>query len=236
MKRASIVAAAALLLAGCGKVNVPGKDTSDPVTESQSIPVKDATSAKIQIEMGAGEIQLGHGAAGILDAEFIYKPRSLKPVVNSSVASGRAYINLRQPSIIQGLSGDNQTQWNLKLNDKIPTELHVNIGAGKSVLNLAGVPVTRLDIQVGAGELQLDLSGPRTADLDAHVEGGVGGITIKVPSDTGVRVKADQGIGELRADRFKRRGAYMVNDAYGKTPIDIRIEVTGGIGSIKIIE
>ncbi len=225
---------AALLIAGCAKL--PEPDRSAPVTERQSVPVQGATSAKVQLEMGAGEIELGPGAAGIVDAEFICSPR-LKPVVDSSVASERAYVSVRQPSMIQkGLGGADESRWNLKLNDKIPTELRVNVGAGTSTLNLAGVPVTRLNIQVGAGELKLDLTGPRTTDLDARIEGGVGGITIKVPSDIGVRVKADQGIGELRADHFKRRGGYMTNDLYGKTPVDIRMEVTGGIGSIKIVE
>lgn len=235
MTRLWIVQIAALLLVGC--THVDRAERGDPISETQAVPLGGAESAKIDIDVGAGEIGLGPGATGLLDAEFLYQPRSMRPVVNSSVASGRAYVTVRQPSLIEkGLRGVQESRWKLKLNEKVPAELRVKVGAGKSVLDLARIPVTRLNVEVGAGELELDLSGPRTVDLDGKVQGGVGGITVRLPTDIGVRVKANQGLGELRAGRLKRQNSYLVNDLYGKTPVDLRLEVTGGVGSLRLVE
>jgi predicted membrane protein len=123
----------------------------------------------------------------------------------------------------------------LKLNDKLASELKIRVGAGKAMLRLGGLPLTRLNVDFGAGEMELDLKGAWTKDLDATVQGGVGEARVILPKDVGVRVKAQGGIGEIKAEGLRREGGYYVNDQYGKSPIDIRLEITGGVGTIRLI-
>jgi hypothetical protein len=220
------------LLVGCGGE----MEKSDPQHETREVEAGGAESARIEVDMGAGELDIAPGAAKLTEAHFRYDPPSMKPELSYSVGAGRGYLTVRQPSMIrQGLRNVRESRWELKLNEKIPAELKVKLGAGKAMLRLGGVPLTRLTVDFGAGEMELDLKGAWTKDLDASVEGGVGEARVLLPKDVGVRVKAQGGIGEIKAEGLRREGPYFVNDQYGKSPIDIRLEITGGVGTIRLI-
>jgi hypothetical protein len=42
------------------------------------------------------------------------------------------------------------------------------------------------------------------------------------------------GIGDFQADGFKTYGNSFVNDAYGKTPTSIELNVMRGVGEVKL--
>ena len=86
----------------------------------------------------------------------------------------------------------------------------------------------------GVGEGSVDLSGPRTNDLDASIKAGVGKLSLVLPSDVGVRVKAQAGLGHIDADGLKADGDAWVNDVWGKTKTSVRVEVEGGIGEVEL--
>ncbi len=218
-------------LAGCGHV-----EKSEPVRETRAVEAGAAETARVDLDIGAGELRLEPGAAKLLDADFSYDPPSMKPDVAYSVAARRGYLTIRQPSIMRiPMRNIHESRWNLKLNEKIPTELRVKVGAGKSVLKLGGLMLTRLNVEIGVGEMELDLNGPWTKDLDAEVHGGVGEATVRLPRDVGVRVKAQGGIGEIRTEGLRRSNDYWVNEQYGTSPVDLRLDITGGIGTIRLI-
>jgi hypothetical protein len=47
-------------------------------------------------------------------------------------------------------------------------------------------------------------------------------------------VRARGGIGEIRAGELKKDGDIYTNDAYGKSPVTLQVEVEGGIGQINL--
>jgi predicted membrane protein len=97
---------------------------------------------------------------------------------------------------------------------------------------LRDVPLTRLDLNIGAGQVDVDLTGDRKTDLTADIEGGVGQANIRLPKNVGVIVHASGGIGSIDAHGLKHEDDSYTNDAYGKTPVTIRLKVEGGIGEI----
>ncbi len=231
MKAFWLVPVAGLMLTGCGKV-----EPSNPVHETRAVEVGAAESARVELDIGAGELYLAPGAAQLLDATFDYDPPSMKPDISYHVAAKRGYLAVRQPSLIQmNLRHVRESRWDIKLNEKVPIELRVKVGAGKSALKAAGLSLTRLNIEIGAGEMELDLRGPWTKDLDAQVQGGIGEATVRLPKDVGVRVRAQGGIGEIRTEGLQRSNEFWVNDQYGKSTTDIRLGITGGIGTIRLI-
>jgi predicted membrane protein len=71
-------------------------------------------------------------------------------------------------------------------------------------------------------------------DLDARIKAGVGRVTVDLPEDTGVRVETSKGIGKVSLSGLRQKGGYYVNDAYGKTDVELDIRVEAGIGAIEL--
>jgi len=227
----ALVAGAALIAAGCAPYEQQ-QETSD----SRSVELRGAESARIQVEMGAGELWVEGGSAKLLDADFHYSVPSWKPEIKYDVSAGRGFLTVRQPPVHGFNTGRRENRWDLHLNDKVPVELRVNVGAGKGTLKLSGTALRRLEIEIGAGELQVDLTGGWDHDIDAEVRGGVGEATVRLPRDVGVRATATGGLGGVNVQGgLHKEGGYYVNDAYGKSDVHLRLTVTGGIGQINLI-
>ncbi len=182
--------------------------------------------------MGAGELRVEGGAENLLDADFTFTSRE-RPEVRYDVSNAKGFLTVRQPPS-RGLRGGKNI-WDLRLNDKSVNELRVNLGAGEARLKLAGTSIERLEVDLGAGELNLDLTGPWDADFDGHIRGGIGEATVRLPQGVGVKVHATGGIGGVDAHNLRKDGNVYYNDAYGKSPVTLRLDVTGGIGQINLI-
>jgi hypothetical protein len=226
----ALVAGAALFAAGCTPYVEPQE-----TDETRSVDLRGAESARIQVDLGAGELWLEGGSAKLLDADFRYPAPAWKPEIKYDVSAGRGYLTVRQPAIHSFTTGNQRNRWDLHINDKVPIDLRVNLGAGRGNLKLSGTALHRLEVEVGAGELQVDLTGAWENDVDARVRGGVGEATVRLPRDIGVRVEASGGLGSINVQGLHKEGSYYVNDAYGKSEIHLRLNITGGIGQINLI-
>jgi hypothetical protein len=231
MSKAALASLLGAALIGAGCVSYERQESS----ESRIVELGGAQSARVQVDMGAGELRINGSGTKMLDANFHYTAAQWKPQVKYDVTAGRGYLTVRQPAIHGFNTGNQENRWDLNLNDKIPLDLHVNLGAGQGTLKLSGMSLRRLEVDIGAGELQIDLTGPWEQDLDARIQGGVGEATLRLPRDVGVRVQATGGLGGINAPGMRQEGGYYVNDAYGKSPVRLRLTVTGGIGQINLI-
>lgn len=225
-------------------------------TESRSVELGGADSVRVEIDMGAGELEMAGGAAGLLEADFRYNVAEFKPEV--SYRSG--VLVVRQPGVEGRASlwdaDDYRYEWGLRLNDDVPMEMSVNLGAGRTDLELGSLSLTeldidagageitvdlrgassltRLDVKMGAGKLDLDLSGDWRQDLDAQIKGGVGGVALRLPRDIGVRVEKEGGLGVVNASGFSKEGNAYVNDAFGQSVATLRIDIEAGLGAINL--
>jgi len=218
-----VTVAATLAMAGC-HMDTDHRGGSSEV-EARSVPLGDAKEADIEIHIGAGEIRLGGGAKELLDADFTYERARQKPEIDYHINSGRGKLSVR---LAEGGRTD------IRLKDDVPMTLEVKLGAGKSDLNVGSLALRKLNVNVGVGDCTVDLAGDWKENLKASIKGGIGRATIRLPEDTGVRVYARGGIGEIRRGPLQQKGDAFVNDAYGKTPVTLEIEVEGGIGEINL--
>jgi hypothetical protein len=69
-----------------------------------------------------------------------------------------------------------------------------------------------------------------------HVTAGVGSLTLRLPDNVGVQVETEGGLTNLDAPDLQRVGDAYVNDAFGEAEIELHIQVTTGIGNIKLVE
>src|SRR5215203_141627 len=230
MMAATVVLAGACSTQGGGTPQV-GKMQHD----SKSVDPKNAQSARAQLKMGAGELNVTGGADRLMEGDFSYNVSEWKPEVSYDVGGKKGELVVKQGSAEGGnLSGGARNEWDISLNDELPTDLVVQVGAGESDLDLDSLTLTGVDLQMGAGKTTVDLSGDYARDFDATIEGGVGQATVLLPSKIGVKAKAEGGLGEINAKGLKNMGGAYVNDAYGESDVNISVDVKGGVGQITL--
>ncbi|MGB7727008.1 MAG: hypothetical protein WBL50_03175, partial [Candidatus Acidiferrum sp.] len=122
------------------------------------------------------------------------------------------------------------------VNNHVPLELEIDVGAGRGDLNLANVDLTRLELNIGAGQANVDLTGERGKDLQAEIHGGVGEAVIRLPKNVGVVATVHGGLGSVDVHGLKEEDGEYTNAAYGKAPSTIHLTVEGGIGHIRLEE
>jgi hypothetical protein len=233
MKRlAVLLVVASAFLGACG---TQGQQVGEMQHESRSIQPEDAKSVTAHLMMGAGELKVSGAADALMEADFSYNVADWKPKVGYDVNGEKGELRVEQGSGDDGrLGGDARNEWDLRFNDEVPTDFVVKMGAGESNLDLDSLTLTGLDLEVGAGKTTVDLTGDYTQDFDASIEGGVGEATVLVPSGVGVRMRAEGGLGKINAEGFQREGQAYVNDAYGDSEVTLEVDVRGGVGQINL--
>src|SRR5882757_924593 len=199
----------------------------------ESIDKKGAKSVRFSVKMPAGDLTMSGGAEPLLAADFSFGSSWGQPKIEYSVNNGAGELSIEQDGGGTLVTNSDNT-WNLKVNNSIPIDLEIDIGAGRGVLRFAKVDLTRLELNIGAGQADVDLTGERAKDLEAEIQGGVGEATIRLPRDVGVVAIVHGGLGSIDTHGLKEEDGQYVNQAYGKSPTTIHLSVNGGIGSIRL--
>lgn len=226
----NLVLLGALLLASCGS----GARVGALRAESQSVELGDIEGVSVEIDLGAGNLNLAGGADKLLEANFTYNVDRLKPEV--AYSDGRLVV--RQPNI-EGLPDlrnitDFRNDWDLRLNNEVPMGLTVNIGPGTNDLQLAGLSLTRLNIMLVAGDSTVDLRGDWTRDLDIDIETGMSNVYIRLPRDVGVRVVMDAGASTIETSGLTQDDNIYTNAAYGISAVTLEVNMESVIGRINL--
>jgi N-terminal domain of toast_rack, DUF2154 len=239
MKRFAVLLAllvtGAVLAGACG--TQPGEEqVGEMQRESKSVDPQNAQSARAKLQMSAGELNVAGGADQLMEGDFSYNVADWKPKVSYDVSGNEGELVVKQGSGGQGvnLGGKARNEWEIRLNDELPTDLVVQMGAGESNLDLDSLRPTGLELQMGAGKTTVDLTGDYAKSFDARIQGGVGEATVMLPSGVGVKAKAQGGLGKINAEGLKRFGDSYVNDAYGESDVTLNVDVQGGVGQINL--
>lgn len=234
-----------------------GARVGDLQTKSQTIEGGDAASVDVEIQMGAGELDVSGGASDLLEASFTYNVAELDP--EATYTGGR--LEVKDAGVEMSLQSlfdidEFRNQWDLKFAEDVPMEMTIDLGAGRSNLALGSLALTSLDIRGGAGEVDLDLGGSQSLrrfdfdlgaggvtidltgdwqdNLDARIDGGLGELSLRLPADVGVRIDAETGIGNISASGLTRDDNIYTNDAYDASDVALRIDINGGVGEINL--
>ncbi len=221
---------AAPLLAGCN----PALKVGALQTESQSVALGDAEVVRVQIGMGAGDLEVTSGAEGLLEADFTYNVAKLKPVIEYTDDK----LSVRHPNIegVPALLGitEYRNEWDLRLAGGVPMEMSVEMGGGSGDLQLAGLSLTGLDLNVGAGDYAIDLSGDWAQDADVAIDAGAANLRLQLPADVGARVEVDSGPHTVSTSGLTQSGSVYTNAAYGEVEVTLDVHIQTGIGHIDL--
>ena len=114
--------------------------------------------------------------------------------------------------------------------------LTLDTGASKlGVRHIGNAGPKQVTLQGGVGDITLDFTGAWTRSAEARITTGVGSLTLRLPDDVGVRVETEGGLSHVEASGLKREGNLYVNDAFGEAEPELRIHITTGVGSVRLI-
>lgn len=233
MSRTQVLAlfASSLILAG---LFVACDEPRDYLTESRTVAFDGATRVAVGLRMGAGEVRLrGADQTALLEASFEFNRERLRPEIDYRVSGGRGELTVRHGRRRGVNFGHVRNRWDLSLGTAAPVDLNIDLGAGRSDLDLRGLKLERVEVDMGVGEMSIDLRGPHAAGFLVKVDGGVGSGKFDLPAEVGVRIKVDGGLGSVNLHGgLRKEGGVYINDAYGKSPVTIEIDVDAGIGSL----
>jgi hypothetical protein len=120
-----------------------------------------ATSARVEIGMTAGDLEVKAGAKMLFEGNFDFNVPVLKPEIAYAVDGTTGTLKVSQGST----SGNYENSWRLSLDETTPVDLHLTLGAGDAELMLGRVNLQSLAVRLGAGDLVLDLRGMPAKEL-----------------------------------------------------------------------
>jgi hypothetical protein len=226
-----MVISAALTLSSCGAHIT---STGEEKHESHSIDLDKSERVRVEVKMPVGELEVRGGAQKLLDADFTYNVAAWKPDIRyrSAGTIGDLFLEQHGPT---SFGNNTKNRWNLRFNDGVPLDFRVQCGAGEAQLKLGSLNLRSVHLEMGAGTIDMDLRGTPKTDYSVRIRGGVGEATVYLPSHIGISAVASGGIGDISVTGLRKDGDRYVNDAYERAGVRIRLDIQGGVGSIKLI-
>lgn len=196
-------------------------------TETIVLPSEDARAARVRIDMAAGEIDLrgGAGAGELLHGRFRHPSEW---GVHATVQREDAGVSVRveQDRLRFRLSRNWMHEWDIQLNDRLPTDLQVKLAAGDLDADLSTLALTRLVVEQSTGNAELRLAGDHRALREIDVEGSVGKTELELRGQFEAlrTLKLEGATGDLTLDL---RGTWL-------GPLDARVRVATGKLTLKL--
>jgi hypothetical protein len=198
------------------------------LTESLTIPLRDASAADVRIQFGAGTLQTRVAAAGnLVDGHFAGGVLQREP--------GPGRIELRQDPRYGLPWLERPSTWSVGLTARVPLDLRIQGGANRSMLDLRELKVRRLELQTGASETRVVL--PRAAGHpDVKTSHGAASLLIEVPAGVAARIRTRMAIGQTRVDetRFPRTADGYESPDFATATNRVDIDAEGGVGSLTV--
>jgi hypothetical protein len=199
---------------------------------SKAIELDKAEMVRVEMRMGAGELNVESGSPRLLDADFTFSAPEQEPTVRYEDGSFRGRLTIAEPRRYFGSSG--RYEWKLRLNDDVPLDVVTHLGAGNAEMNLGALNLRGIELHMGVGNLDMDLRGNPKRDYDVEIHGGVGNATVRLPAGVGIVADAHGGIGNIEAEGLQKHNGRWVSAQRENAKVTIHLDIRGGIGNITL--
>jgi len=214
-------------------------------TNHLSEPLNGATTARIEINAGTGNLMVGGLADGepvLAKGELEYLEKQNPPIWSVETINGQASLTLKADGARQsGLrlpwqACNGETNWRIELNPAVASDLTAHSGGGNVKLDLSGMAVTRVVADTGGGNLEVILP-DRMTNLNLTAQTGAGNVTIRVPDGVAARIHARTGWGKVITDpRFIKLDDNTFQSAEFDGAADkVEIAAHSGAGNVSVI-
>ena len=192
-------------------------NVSEPAPGPQSSEI-----SQVSITMGAGKLQIGSGAEGLVDGTIKYNVAEWKPSVTHqggavTITQGTNFSNQLPPENVVN-------DWQLKLG-QTPLDLTINAGAYDSMLALGGIPLTGLTINDGASNSNISFETANPSRMQ-HLVYKTGASTVNI---TGL------GNANVADMSFEGGAGSYTLDFSGALQQPSNVHISSGVSSFKLI-
>ncbi len=198
-----------------------------PQEIKKNIDAGKAKTVKTEITFPAGKLYINPDGKSFCEGLYKFKKEFWEPEISYYEESGAGYlkIDVEDNRHDKDYNDSDENEWTIAFNKDVRNEMHIEMIAGESDINLQDCNINKFEFEMIAGETtinlrnssvpffefraiageaEIDLSGKWKNDLDAEIRGGVGELTIKLPSEVGVKVSISGGLGEVSAHGFEK--------------------------------
>src|SRR5215217_7993706 len=110
-----MMAATAIVAGACGTQPGGTQQVGKMQRESKSVDPKNAQSARAQLKLGAGELNVTGGADQLMEADFSYNVSEWKPKVSYDVSGQKGELVVKQGGAEGGsLDGKARNEWDIR--------------------------------------------------------------------------------------------------------------------------
>ena len=158
------------------------------LTHNLSEPLNGATTAKVEINTGDGNLtidRLADGEQVLASGTLQYLDNQGLPSRSVNTSDGHTTFTLKGSGI--GRPGfrfpwaacNGATEWHIHLNPSVPSDITAHSGGGNVKLNLAGMAVARVSADTGGGNMNVVLP-DNAANLSVMAKTGGGNVTVEI--------------------------------------------------------
>ena len=233
-----VVGAGGAFVYANGSMRAPGNLVTTPV----DLRAAGVTSANVHIDLGMGNLTVGSfsGADDALatgELEYYDNGGGARQEVTQNGSTADVEIS-DPPGSNWGwnfsfLDGTRSPSWDIKLTERVPTNLEVDNGTGNMRLDLQKLQIGDLKVDLGTGNSSITL--PATANNSTvDIDGGTGNIELIVPEGVEARIEIDSGLGNQTVDsRFAAQGEDVYESSgYDTATNKVTINIDSGVGNV----
>jgi len=200
--------------------------------EKFSIPLQGAKEARLEMNHGAGQIELSAGA----DVEDFLTGISGVAMNHSSHLDGdKLEVKIDAGPSFMPFIGPEGGVWQFRLNPDLPMTLDIDAGASRLNLDLRDLQVKYLSFDGGASRINLTLP-IHVENMIADLEAGAASIELNVPQGVGLRLRL-KSVGALKIDESRfvpREGRIYQSADYDTAKYRAEVNIEGGATSIAV--
>jgi len=214
------------------------------LTHNLSEPLNGATTAKVNINTGDGNLTIDRLTGGeqvLASGTLQYLENQGLPTRSVNTSDGQAALALRASGTGQPWfrfpwqACNGATEWQIHLNPTVSSEIIAHSDGGNVKLDLAGMAVTRVSADTGGGNMDVVLP-EDAANLSVTAKSGAGNVVVLVPSGIAARIHASTGLGKVIVDsRFNKidGNTYQSSD-FDSAANKVEITVHSGAGNVRV--
>ncbi len=179
----------------------------EPLAHRVRVLAGTASSARVELSVGAGELRVSAGKAGGLliggTLEADGRETSVRPLVSDRDGQRRVSLSSDGPDGPMAWFGQRPGEiWDLQLRTDIPTELRVDGGATRMTLDLALLAVTRLDVDAGLADTRVVMP-ESVAETRARFSIGAATLDIEIPDGVAAQIRMAGGLSSVSIDEHR---------------------------------
>lgn len=207
--------------------------------EEASIPLQEATRARIHLRHGAGRLNIDAGtdpsylASGSFGGGLDYRARRISDALEVEMRPrGGGFQDYAAP---WNWGPRDSLNWSLHLNRDIHLWLDLETGASDTHIDLTDLKVTDLQLRTGASSTDITLPA-HVGRTQVTIEAGAASLAIHIPSGVAARVRAEGALSNISVDtgRFPQMGDIYQSPDFETAPNKADVNIRAGVGSVRV--